>query len=81
MSWLYRAWGPSGLQQGKFIPTIPPEEEGVSKSIPHGIEMVLLVEDEDQVRTTRKRILENWAITFCSLKWGRSSLDLAESRA
>jgi two-component system cell cycle sensor histidine kinase/response regulator CckA len=54
------------------------EQEVISRSIPQGTEMVLLVEDEDQVRAILKHILEGQGYRVLSASTGEGALSIAQ---
>jgi PAS domain S-box-containing protein len=54
------------------------EEEVISRSVPQGTEMVLLVEDEDQVRSILKHILEGQGYQVLSASNGEEALSISQ---
>jgi PAS domain S-box-containing protein len=79
--WVYSEVG-SGSVFKIFLPRLdqPPESEleAVAKEVPHGTELILLVEDEDQVRAILQHILEEQGYHVLAASNGAEALVLAQ---
>ena len=77
--WVYSEVG-RGSTFKVYLPRVDEakEEEGISKSIPKGTEMVLLVEDEDQVRAILKHILEGQGYHVIAASSGEEALSISQ---
>jgi two-component system, cell cycle sensor histidine kinase and response regulator CckA len=79
--WIYSEVG-RGSTFKVYLPRVDElaegEDEVSSKSIPQGTEMILLVEDEEQVRTIMKHILEGQGYHVLSASNGEEALSISQ---
>jgi len=78
--WVYSEVG-RGSTFKVYLPRVDEVAEGeevISKSIPKGTEMVLLVEDEDQVRAILKHILEGQGYHVLAASNGEEALSISQ---
>jgi PAS domain S-box-containing protein len=79
--WIYSEVG-KGSTFKIYLPRVDEvaegEEEVISRSIPKGTEMILLVEDEEQVRTILKHILEGQGYNVLSASNGEEALSISQ---
>jgi PAS domain S-box-containing protein len=79
--WIYSEVG-NGSTFKVYLPRVdeaPEEEQAASKSIPKGTETVLLVEDEEQVRSILKRILEEQGYSVLAASNGDEALEISKN--
>lgn len=79
--WVYSEVG-RGSTFKVFLPRVDEavegEEEVISRSVPQGTEMILLVEDEDQVRAILKHILEGQGYHVLSASNGEEAFSISQ---
>jgi len=80
--WIYSEAG-QGSTFKVFLPRVDEaggdEEEAISRSLPLGTEMVLLVEDEEQVRVILQQILEGQGYQVLSASNGDEAISISQN--